>query len=60
MDSVVGTVSYMSPEMLKGKPYSKKADIWSLGIILYEICTFKHPFIENQSLNSFITVQKNI
>ena len=28
-----GTVAYMSPEMLKGNPYDKQCDIWSLGVL---------------------------
>jgi len=41
---MVGTPYYISPEILEGKPYSFKADIWSLGIVLYEMCTKKPPF----------------
>ena len=32
-----GTLSYCSPEVLKGEPYNSKADIWALGCILYEL-----------------------
>lgn len=41
----VGTPFYLSPEMIQDKPYSFKADIWALGIILYEICALKLPFL---------------
>mmetsp|Transcript_16830 Transcript_16830/g.27674 ORF Transcript_16830/g.27674 Transcript_16830/m.27674 type:complete len:473 (-) Transcript_16830:374-1792(-) len=40
----VGTPYYMSPEIWKNKPYDKKSDIWSLGCLLYEMATFRHPF----------------
>ena len=40
----VGTPYYLSPEMVEGKPYSTKADIWALGVILYNLCTHKLPF----------------
>ena len=33
--------------MVEGKPYSFKADIWALGIILYQLCTYKLPFEAN-------------
>jgi serine/threonine protein kinase len=34
----------MSPELLSGQPYSYPSDIWSLGIMLYELMTFDVPF----------------
>ncbi len=34
----------MSPEMIKGEPYGKSTDLWSLGILLYDILTGKPPF----------------
>jgi hypothetical protein len=40
----IGTPYYLSPEICEGKPYNSKTDIWSLGCILYELCTLKHPF----------------
>jgi NIMA (never in mitosis gene a)-related kinase 1/4/5 len=45
--SFVGTPFYLSPEMVEGKPYSTKADIWALGIILYHMCALKLPFDAN-------------
>ena len=47
--TMVGTPYYLSPEILAGKPYDNKSDIWSLGVLLYEMMTFKMPF-EAQSL----------
>lgn len=40
----VGTPYYLSPEVCEDKPYNHKWDIWSLGCILYEIWSLKHPF----------------
>ena len=42
--TLIGTPFYLSPEICKEKPYNEKSDIWALGCILYELCTFKHPF----------------
>ena len=35
----------MSPEMLQEEKYDSKSDIWSLGVLLYEMCALKHPFV---------------
>ncbi|NWS17781.1 NEK3 kinase, partial [Pachyramphus minor] len=40
----VGTPYYVPPEIWESMPYNNKSDIWSLGCILYELCTLKHPF----------------
>ncbi|XP_028819776.1 serine/threonine-protein kinase Nek5 isoform X2 [Denticeps clupeoides] len=40
----VGTPYYLSPEICENQPYNNKTDIWSLGCVLYELCTLKHPF----------------
>ncbi|KAG8524843.1 Serine/threonine-protein kinase Nek5, partial [Galemys pyrenaicus] len=40
----VGTPYYLSPEICQNKPYNNKTDIWSLGCVLYELCTLRHPF----------------
>ncbi|KAI1899179.1 hypothetical protein AGOR_G00058940 [Albula goreensis] len=49
----VGTPYYLSPEICENRPYNNKTDIWSLGCVLYELCTLKHPF-EGSSLRQLV------
>ena len=40
----IGTPYYCSPEIWQNKPYSYKSDLWSIGCIIYELCTLNPPF----------------
>ena len=46
-DTVCGSPLYMAPELLQNQKYNIKSDIWSIGIIMYEIVMKDHPFKSN-------------
>ena len=51
--TAIGTPYYLSPEICEGKAYNNKSDIWSLGVVLYEMCTLKCPF-DAKNLNGLV------
>ncbi len=44
--TIIGTPHYMAPEIISGKGYTYSADIWSLGVCLYEFMCGGVPFAE--------------
>ena len=43
--TVTGLFSYRAPEMMEGKEYSEKVDVWSAGVVLYECFSGTNPFM---------------
>lgn len=57
----VGTVTYMSPERIRNESYSYPADIWSLGIALFECGTGEFPYAANEGpVNLMLQVRERL
>lgn len=56
--TVVGTPTYLSPELCQDIPYSSKSDVWALGCVLYEMCALKPPFDAQNLISLFMKIIK--
>lgn len=56
--TVVGTPSYLSPELCQDIPYNSKSDIWAVGCLLYEMCALHPPFDGNSLISLFFKIIK--
>ena len=54
----VGTPYYLSPEICQNKPYDEKSDVWSLGVLIYELITLNKPFDSQSQMGLFMKILK--
>ena len=56
----MGTPLYSSPEIIADNQFSKKSDIWAMGVTLYLLCNLKLPFMEKSYRRLIEAIQKKI
>ncbi len=58
--AITGTLSYMPPEVLRGRPGDYRSDLWALGVVLYEAASGRLPFRGDTSVETISAILRDL